>query len=286
MKNLKKSAFSLIELSIVVLIIGIIIVGVTQSSRVIRQMKLASARSLTEGSPVSSINGLVLWLETTSEKAFSRELEDATYLPNGTKWLDRNPQSSLKADAVTSILQNAPIYVDSCINDLPCLSFNTVDQRAMDVTQEMGNSEGLSIFIIFKTPAELSDNPGLILNTGGELGGGWFRIGTNGSATWYMFNDSTGGFNNVLITERGFIEKSTPYIIGLVSNSIGISSYSGFNGSMSTSQTAVLPERPNLNNGLNIGYYDNDNYLEGFISEIIIFDRALKNEEEFRCKII
>ena len=38
-------------------------------------------------------------------------------------------------------------------------------------------------------------------------------------------------------------------------------------------------ERPNLNNGLNIGYHNNADYLEGYISEIIIFDRALKKEE-------
>ncbi|MFM7621329.1 MAG: prepilin-type N-terminal cleavage/methylation domain-containing protein [Alphaproteobacteria bacterium] len=45
-KNFCK-AFSLIELSIVILIIGILVAGVTQSSRLIRQMKLLSAQSIT-----------------------------------------------------------------------------------------------------------------------------------------------------------------------------------------------------------------------------------------------
>lgn len=43
MKFLYKKAFSLIELSIVILIIGILVTGVTQSSRLVRQMKIASA---------------------------------------------------------------------------------------------------------------------------------------------------------------------------------------------------------------------------------------------------
>ncbi|MFM7620236.1 MAG: prepilin-type N-terminal cleavage/methylation domain-containing protein [Alphaproteobacteria bacterium] len=67
-KNFK--AFSLIELSIVILIIGILVAGVTQSSRLIRQMALSSARALTQSSPVPSIAGLVSWYEPTSEKSF------------------------------------------------------------------------------------------------------------------------------------------------------------------------------------------------------------------------
>ena len=48
-------AFSLIEISIVLLIIGILVAGVTQSSRLISQSKINSARAMTQSSPVSSI---------------------------------------------------------------------------------------------------------------------------------------------------------------------------------------------------------------------------------------
>ena len=70
MKNLK-SGFSLIELSIVVLIIGIIIAGITQASRLVRVSKLSSARTLTQSSPVAGISDLVAWWETTLEKSIS-----------------------------------------------------------------------------------------------------------------------------------------------------------------------------------------------------------------------
>jgi prepilin-type N-terminal cleavage/methylation domain-containing protein len=56
-----KKAFSLIELSIVVLIIGILVAGITQSSRLVSMMKIQSARSLTINSPVASIKGLTIW---------------------------------------------------------------------------------------------------------------------------------------------------------------------------------------------------------------------------------
>lgn len=50
-----QKAFSLIELSIVILIIGILVAGVTQSSRLVKQIRLASIKSMTLSSPVSSI---------------------------------------------------------------------------------------------------------------------------------------------------------------------------------------------------------------------------------------
>jgi prepilin-type N-terminal cleavage/methylation domain-containing protein len=58
-KSLPAKAFSLIELSIAVLIIGIIIAGITQSSSLIQKMALSSARSLTSSSPVASMRDLV-----------------------------------------------------------------------------------------------------------------------------------------------------------------------------------------------------------------------------------
>jgi len=50
---MKNTGFSLIELSIVILIIGILVSGVTQSSRLIRQIRIQSARNLTVNSPIT-----------------------------------------------------------------------------------------------------------------------------------------------------------------------------------------------------------------------------------------
>ena len=63
-------AFSLIELSIVILIISILVAGVTQSSRLVRMMRLSSAVQITNSSDVNSINDIVFWLEPTKDFAF------------------------------------------------------------------------------------------------------------------------------------------------------------------------------------------------------------------------
>ena len=91
-KNFKK-AFSLIELSVVVLIIGILIAGITQSSRLVRAMKLNTARSLTRSSDVNSIRNLTAWFDATAEGVFSSSCNTAstnTNLTSTTRAFDTN----------------------------------------------------------------------------------------------------------------------------------------------------------------------------------------------------
>ena len=97
MKKISAKAFSLIELSIVILIIGILIAGVTQGSRLVSAMKLNTARTVTQSSEVNSITGVVTWLESTADKSFDdAEETDGSIITN---WYDINPQSLLKNNA-------------------------------------------------------------------------------------------------------------------------------------------------------------------------------------------
>ncbi len=119
-KNKFKQAFSLIEISIVILILGILIAGVTQSSILFSKFQISNARNLTTGSAVTRISNLVTWYETTMENSFDdAETEDNSTITN---WYDLNPQSSYKNNASSSTAK--PIYIKNCINNLPCLRFN------------------------------------------------------------------------------------------------------------------------------------------------------------------
>ncbi|MBU6338893.1 MAG: prepilin-type N-terminal cleavage/methylation domain-containing protein [Rickettsiales bacterium] len=60
MKKNTYKAFSLIELSIVILVIGILFAGVMQGRSLIQKSRLKTAQSLTKSSPVSGIYGLLL----------------------------------------------------------------------------------------------------------------------------------------------------------------------------------------------------------------------------------
>ena len=92
--NKLNHAFSLIELSIVILIVGILIAGVTSASRLVNKMSLTSIQNQTRSSPVASIKDLVVWYETSLDESFiDSERSEGSKISS---WNDINPQSSYK----------------------------------------------------------------------------------------------------------------------------------------------------------------------------------------------
>ena len=130
MINFKK-AFSLIELSIVILIIGILVAGVTQSSRLVNAMRIQSTKLLTRNSPASSIQGLTAWFETSLAENFATG-SSGNYTENPSpdnnssiaKWNDINPVSSDKFNAIQPNTAEQPIFIEKAINNLPALRFS------------------------------------------------------------------------------------------------------------------------------------------------------------------
>ncbi|MFM7620533.1 MAG: prepilin-type N-terminal cleavage/methylation domain-containing protein [Alphaproteobacteria bacterium] len=119
-------AFSLIELSIVILIIGILVAGVTSSSRLVKRMKIITAQNLTTSSPISSIKDLIFWYETSLDKSFNEsEEQDGSFL---TTWYDLSPQNVDKIN-ISSPANNAnqPRFIENLINGLPGVRFDGND---------------------------------------------------------------------------------------------------------------------------------------------------------------
>ncbi len=115
----QNKAFSLSELSIVVLVIGILIAGVIQGSRMLVDSRLKSARALTRSSPVAGIKDLALWLETTSAESFlSSQAENGTQL---TLWNDINPQVRNPFFARKTASASAKYVENSSVGGLPAV---------------------------------------------------------------------------------------------------------------------------------------------------------------------
>lgn len=150
----RKKGFSLIELSIVILVIGVLIGGIYQGTTLYRRMKLEAAKWITKGSPVASVYGLSLWLDATSDEAF-----DST--PNNNdpiaKWKDSNPQKSGKNTANQTIDTLKPFYVNSEINGLPAIKCDGTDDLLLVTlgseyfpTSAPSISNNFTIFIVAK----------------------------------------------------------------------------------------------------------------------------------------
>jgi len=278
----KKHAFSLIELSIVILIIGILIAGITQGSRLVSRMKLATAQQLTQSAPTSSITNLVLWLETTSENSFATgtsgtyttisEPENNTALGS---WNDSNPQSISKINATQSTGANQPVYIASSINGLPVVRFTSSASSKFSAAINLNYNvvPNVTIFAVYKRIGSAPDQ--CIL---GQDNTNWDRFicvqhSQNGG------NASTSnGTQHVTITNGNTLN---PTIISLVLQSTVTNGSNAYiNGSLAATLTETHSNAGD--NSLSIGVIGSSafsTYYDGDLGEIIIFDRALKTEE-------
>lgn len=122
MKRSYNSAFSLIELSIVILIIGLLIAGAIQGSKMYNKFKLQTARSVTLSSPVAGIKDLMLWYETSLESSFkTTEAVDGTTI---SAWYDNNPQKIEKNNATQATSSQRPTFYENVLNGIPVVRFD------------------------------------------------------------------------------------------------------------------------------------------------------------------
>ena len=186
MQNFHKKAFSLIEISVVIVIIGILIAGISQGIDLYQDMRLATARSLTQNSRVARIPDLVSWYETTGENVFSQgttsfqNIEKVQVNQKINRWKDSNPNSIYKYDATQTTSANQPKIIFDNDTSLPIVRFdgNPRYLALPDGTVPFGNSEYTVIFI------SKTDNYG----TYGVLGSGNYAVTNKSNAFRYSIN--------------------------------------------------------------------------------------------------
>lgn len=278
-KSAKKSAFSLVELSVVIFIIGLMVAGVASSSKIIRKSSLSAARTLTRQSVVNNIPGVVVWYETTLNSSFDEdEIVDGGEIST---WHDHNKQSLNKINATQGTSANKPLYIADAINGLPSLDFDgTSEYLAMN---DNLCTETFTVFAVFQT----STSVGYANNfQGGHI---LYADKANGNddviplslTLGSKVSTFNGGPDSWLILSSVAVADDFPHIatayrdMSTGSRKVwldGANSVSDTNGSAGTNLTA------NMNmliggKGTGIGYYD------GYLSEIIIFDRHLLTSE-------
>jgi prepilin-type N-terminal cleavage/methylation domain-containing protein len=277
----KSSAFSLIELSIVILIIGIIIAGVTQSSSLLAKAKLQSAQVATKSSPVAGISGLAAWFEPTLDESFlSSESEEGSIV---TQWNDINPQSSSKYFLIHPDPDNTinTIYrATSGAGGLPSLDFS-IDGPALLLSKASDSSgcctgftinpEAITMFIVYLAPD--SNNTGYLTMYNQRFANGY----TNNSE-YSIIVDRYVYFNNSIVDQEfsSYIaapNAAVPEIASVTSN--------GYDINLHINGTSFIYGNPAQR--ISSADYSNSFFLLSAalskISEIIIFDRPLKKEE-------
>lgn len=283
MKN-KSSAFSLIELSIVILIIGVLIAGVTQASRLVRQSKITTARTLTQSSPVNSIRGLLVWLEPTQESSFkSSESADGTQI---TTWYDSNPQLTIP-NTFTASSSNITYKATGATNALPAVSF-TGDAGFTGAYLDSPFSAYTIFYVVRPTSLASSAGNTIFYNgTSGTNGFGSRLVTTTGVTQMFYGVSSTvtsgtaAAAANQGAADIWCVTIAPNSVLGASVANPAVLSYRNGVADITTGTTTtsswVLPTT-NMFIG-NISASNATNDFIGEFSEIIVFDSVLKKSD-------
>ena len=317
----KNKAFSLVELSVVILIIGILIAGVTQSGRLIRQIKLSTARSLTSSSDVASIRDVTAWFEATTAGVFT-DINGNTDIDDKSKlraWRDVNPQKSISdkpimtnGTAVDGSTNNTePKYIISGINGLPSVYFDggaaNGDATLSDATGDLISTtdtatmpilaldKTYSMFAVFRSDKGKAQQNAIIaqIGNGTDLTAQTFASiglldgdGTNNSKPGFITSDAkiTSWLTDARITDYN------DYIVGALVDFITPTSPADASVKLFVnSLTPVTYVGNDIRSETNIGaakfvigasnHANPSKHFTGMISEVIVFDRKIKDEE-------
>jgi prepilin-type N-terminal cleavage/methylation domain-containing protein len=288
---MNKKAFSLIELSIVILIIGIIIAGIIQSSGMVRKMRLNAARTLTKSSPVAGIEGLTYWIESTGTDSFATGT-GGTYT-NGEsfdnnqaigRWNDINPQSINRINVTQSTSSRQPTYVVDGINNLPALSFNNSQNQCLLSSSINGGlittTKEVTLFVVQKYSGNLTTDATSVIWIGDGSGGN--RVINLHSPEQGMIRFDSGNYtdNYRVSATAPSAFNSYPYIISAFRKEA--TSQLLLNGATAATVTTGGSSTIDLSSAftLNIGCIYNGSYhFKGFVGEVITYNRALTTEE-------
>lgn len=277
-----KKAFSLIEISVVILIIGILIAGISNGIDLYRDMKLTTSRNLTQNSRIGRIENLISWYETTKESNFSKGTSTFEDLKNFTtnqeinRWKDSNPRSIVKYDATQTDSANQPKIIIDDITSLPIVKFDGSPRHFIlpNGTVPFNNSAYTIIFVCKNS----NNSPGGILGSGtyAPNSSNAFRYETGRKIHNYWYGDA--------ITD----ETSPANSVALNKFQIFTFTYDQTNrkiyidGVYQTGDTPPARASTNINNTIGLTCSTcgvSREFLNGAIGELIIFDRGLQNAE-------
>ena len=272
------SAFTLVEISVVIIIVGILLAGISQVFEMISEASLKSARTLSKASRITRTDDLSLWLDATSDKAFDKEKDDNTTV---SIWKDTNPKSTSPASSSTSSASLYPSYILSAISSLPAVRFKKTSAsvgNCITIPSQsfINNSEDFTLYLTY-SPITLDDGV-IIEKNNATATTSPFSLELNSGFYKFSVKDSS---NTISVNGARQAKINTPNLIRL-SRTKGSQIEISING-VSSSQNDTLTSSTFNDAELAIGCRNGAtpaNFINGDVGEVSFFNRNLSVKEK------
>ncbi|MFZ9469652.1 MAG: prepilin-type N-terminal cleavage/methylation domain-containing protein [Rickettsiales bacterium] len=298
--------FSLIELSVVIVIVMVMIAGLLQSSRIIGSMRINTARNVTQSSAMPWVNYIVSWQDSTAEDAFKEEETD-----DGDKisrWNGAEVRYSDRINFIQNTADNQPMYKANGMFGLPSVLFDGTNDffESERSEQDVLTYRSASIFGAFEvTDVNSTDKRTIFFNPADTCGmeleishnsdnkSGNLAVSSNGGCggTPNATSSPFGFFVNNEKVILSIIIYSTPTDLGSTanikffkngylqdSNQVGSNSYN----------SAIINSLKSYSANYHKFYLGSTkatensipkNFFKGIIGELIIFNRSVNNDD-------
>ena len=300
----KNRAFSLIEISVVLVIVMIMIAGLLQGSRVISSMRITTARNVTNSSAMPWINYIVTWYDATAGDAFiESENDDGDKI---SRWSGAELRYTDRVNLTQTDEAKKPTLISNGMYGLPSLKFDGVDDyfKSENLEQSVLSYRSGSVFIVFEPKTTSATEKRTIfyqpVECGREFDVGYGFDGLAGnfglassSGDCPSTNATTSGLNYVVTNEKivaSMVISHAPMVQDDVSN---IKIYR--NGYLETSTKVGVGYNSDLiadsqkyaegHGRVYVGARKTSDsatpssFFEGLLGEMIIFNRSLNNED-------
>ena len=273
MSKTTKKAFSLIELSVMIIIVSLLISGVIDGRSLIKDSRVYSARAVTFSSQIITIPKMVLWLESSVKDSFlTSQTIDGSQI---TSWYNREPAKFLVKNNLTTTASDNVIYKESSINNIP--SANMTEAGNMNLTNFSNSALASSTIIVVFKPTTTVSATALNIIDSGDADNSTSSIAIKSNK---VVLNAGSLVETSTITNPASFTKSSNYILMVYFN--GASSKVFVNDIVEVGGSgASLDAGSNALNGLTVGA--NKSGASGIaaeIAEVIVYGRVLKNSEK------
>ena len=263
-----QKGFSLVEISVVILIIGILIAGISQASDMIDEANLKGARSASKGSRLSRTRDLVLWLDATADgTALSSVNKQVADNESVAQWKDSNPNST----AGFTFTGVAPQYNVNKTSGLPGISFDAASSNYLKLTSKFDSSAvDYTIYLVYQ-PVDTSAS--VIMEKRNASPGAAFPYKLEIESGFYKFSDSVGSVVGVKKPSAGKVNliRLSRSIGGALTIAVDDVTTAGSGGTAVNSEELIIGAK---------NAATPTNFIKGRIGELIIFDRDLNPVEK------